>query len=303
MRAACIWQFPAIFLALAVVKADDGPTSKPPTRPKPAAAAGDPFGDTSRSQPAKPSREKAKPATKELTVTAAPFDPLLYAYLPLPTPAERKIESALASPTPPIEFVETPLKDVVEYLKDSAHIEIQLDTAGMKDAGIDAEQPVTKNLRGVSLASALNMMLDAMELRWEIHDEILLITTPKRLAEHRTTRLYVVSDIIPAGGKDGKSQDDYSTLIDLISATVAPQSWERKNGSGSIKGATLGGPNVLAYSAPHKLVLEPAPELSGAKVLSVSATYQVHRELAEYLANIRRIHKGGGAAQDSHKTR
>lgn len=134
---------------------------------------------------------------------------------------ERKIEAALSSPTPPIEFNATPLKDIVEYLKDAAHIEMQLDTAGMKDANIDPEQQVTQNIRGVSLVSALDLLLDDMGLTWEIRHEVLWITSPKRVAEHRTTRLYVVGDLVPAGGKDGKPQDEYATLIELITATVA----------------------------------------------------------------------------------
>ena len=51
-------------------------------------------------------------------------------------PAERKIREALNQPTQ-IEFVETPLKDVIDYLKDLHHIEIQLDTSALKEAGVD----------------------------------------------------------------------------------------------------------------------------------------------------------------------
>ena len=51
-----------------------------------------------------------------------------------PSPAEKKIEEALKQPTQ-IEFVETPLKDVVDYLKDLHHIEIQLDSAGLEGSG------------------------------------------------------------------------------------------------------------------------------------------------------------------------
>ena len=42
------------------------------------------------------------------------------------SPAERKIREALDQPTQ-MEFVDTPLKDVVDYLRDLHHIEIQLD--------------------------------------------------------------------------------------------------------------------------------------------------------------------------------
>ena len=312
MHAASFWRIAAPLLAIAAVNpaADpaDRAAAKPPARPQPNAAADDPFGTTAPDPfaPAKLPSAKAKQTAKEPVATAPPLDPAL-CYWPRRTVGEANVESALDKPTPPIEFTETPLKDVVDYLKGSAHIEIQLDAAGMKDARIDPEQQVTKSIRGVSLASALDILLVDTGLAWEIHHEVLWITSPKRVAEHRTTRLYVVSDLVPAGGKDGKPQDDYATLIELITATVAPGSWEGKGATGSIKGATLGGPKVLCLSlnksGADKLVLEAAAEPCWAKVLSVSATYQVHRELTEYLASIRRIRMGGGAAHDLHDVR
>ncbi len=81
------------------------------------------------------------------------------------SPAEKKIEEALKQPTQ-IEFVETPLKDVVDYLKDLHKIEIQLDSPALKEAGVDESTPVTKNLKGISLHSALKLLLD--ELAWLI---------------------------------------------------------------------------------------------------------------------------------------
>ncbi len=73
-------------------------------------------------------------------------------------PAEKKITAALKSPTQ-LEFIETPLQDVIDYLKDYHGIEIQLDTKALNDVGIDPTTPVTKNLKGISLRSALRLML------------------------------------------------------------------------------------------------------------------------------------------------
>ena len=105
------------------------------------------------------------------------------------SPAEKKIAEALKRPTT-IEFVETPLKDVVDYLKDLHHIEIQLDSAALKDAGIDESTQVTKNLKGVSLRSALKLLLDELKLKWVIHNEVLLITSPEKAEseEYMVTR-------------------------------------------------------------------------------------------------------------------
>ena len=64
--------------------------------------------------------------------------------------AVAKINAALATKTD-IDFRETPLADVIEYLKNRHKIEIQLDASGLKDAGVDPESPVTKHLSGTSL--------------------------------------------------------------------------------------------------------------------------------------------------------
>ena len=113
------------------------------------------------------------------------------------SPAEKKIEDALKQPTQ-IEFVETPLKDVVDYLKDLHHIEIQLDTAALKDASVDESTPVTKNLKGISLRSALKLLLDELQLKYVVHNEVLLITSPTKAEsdEYMTTKVYPVADLV-----------------------------------------------------------------------------------------------------------
>jgi hypothetical protein len=131
------------------------------------------------------------------------------------SPAEKKIQEALKQPTQ-IEFVETPLRDVVDYLKDLHKIEIQLDTAALKDANVDENTPVTKNLKGISLRSALKLLLDELQLRYVVRDEVLLITSPGKADELMTTKVYPVTDLVlpikdtgftggfgPLGGRQG----------------------------------------------------------------------------------------------------
>jgi ferric-dicitrate binding protein FerR (iron transport regulator) len=93
--------------------------------------------------------------------------------------AEKKIERALKEPTT-IEFDETPLQAVIDYLKDLHHIEIQFDMKELQTAGVDPDATlVTKNLKGISLRSALKLLLDDLQLKAVIHNEVLLITTPE----------------------------------------------------------------------------------------------------------------------------
>ena len=61
-----------------------------------------------------------------------------------------KIRAALDEETK-FDFNELPLQDVVLYLKDRHHIEIQLDTKVLEEASIGVETPVTRNLQGITL--------------------------------------------------------------------------------------------------------------------------------------------------------
>ena len=61
-------------------------------------------------------------------------------------PAEKKIREELAKPTT-MEFIETPLQDAVDYLKDLHSIEIQLDSKALEEAGVSNETPVSRTLQ------------------------------------------------------------------------------------------------------------------------------------------------------------
>ena len=93
---------------------------------------------------------------------------------------------------------DTPLKDVIDYLKDLHHVEIQLDGQALKDAGIEESVPITKNLKGISLRSALKLLLDDLELKYVVHNEVLLITTPARIdsEDYLTNKVYPVADLV-----------------------------------------------------------------------------------------------------------
>ena len=110
---------------------------------------------------------------------------------------EEKIIEQLDRPTE-LEFFEQPLIDVIDYLKELHEIEIQLDTRALEEVGVDSQTPITKNLTGISLRSAFNLMLKDYDLKYVIDDEVLLITTrdeaetPERLA----TKVYPVADLV-----------------------------------------------------------------------------------------------------------
>jgi hypothetical protein len=96
-----------------------------------------------------------------------------------------------------LEFIETPLGDVVRYLKEVHQIPIEVDTHALDDAGITTEVPVTRYLKEVSLRTALRLVLRDLNLTYVIEDEVLTITSAEAAALRPATRAYSVASILP----------------------------------------------------------------------------------------------------------
>lgn len=183
--------------------------------------------------------------------------------------AEEKIEAAFKETTQ-FEFTETPLTGAIDFLKSKHKIEIQLDRKALDDVGIGRDTPITANLKGVNLKSALRLVLRNLGLTYVIKDGVLLITTPEAAESELLTRIYPISDLVlPPNAPDG-SQPDFDSLIKLIASTVKPTSWDEVGGAGSVTPF----PNNLT--------------------LVVSQTQEVHEEIEDLLAQLRLVTRQSG---------
>ena len=182
------------------------------------------------------SREKAVPATTAPAAEPGKAAPEVSKNGPAAKKAktqpprvnpEAAIAAALNSPAR-MEFVATPLKDVIDYLKDLYHVEIQLDLAALKEAGVKPETPVTFNAgKKETLDSALNKLLasKSLGLTYVVWNEVILVTSsPKAESDQfMPTRVYKVL----------QATDD-NRLIDQIKTQVEPKSWADNGGTGTI---------------------------------------------------------------------
>jgi hypothetical protein len=186
------------------------------------------------------------------------------------TAAEVRIAQALSDATQ-LEFIDTPLEDVVDTLKDMHAIEIQLDQRAMDDVGIGSDAPITADMKGISLRSGLRLILGQLDLTFVIQDEVLLITTPEEVETHLAARIYPLRT--PAAGRSGgyggssgygdesagyeESPSYGGRLIDTIRTVIQPATWHE-----------VGGPGRIAAVSLEKL-----------EVLVVSQTSYVHQEI------------------------
>jgi len=118
------------------------------------------------------------------------------------SPNDAKLVAALDEKTE-LDCVAQPLSEVVDYLKARHGIEIQFDDKALSDQGIGTDTPVTRKLKGITLRSALRLLLSEMDLTYVIRSQVLLITTKAEAETMRSSRVYPVPDLAAPLGTPG----------------------------------------------------------------------------------------------------
>jgi hypothetical protein len=232
---------------------------------------------------------------------------------PVPSAGQAKILAALDQPTE-FDFKERPFGEVIDYFHQKHEIKILLDRKSLRDAGIDTDAPITQTLKNIRLRSALRLMLAQLDLTYVVGDGYLLITSENEAENKLSVKVYPVRDLValdsdfrpapPANdGTDdspspadmlprppfsglggfglGSRRDkldeagDFSGLIDMITSSIAPTTWDE-----------VGGPGAIA-------------ENQNAMSIAVSQTDDVHEEIVVLLAALRRVRDDQLAAAKS----
>lgn len=108
--------------------------------------------------------------------------------------ARKRIEAALEEQTE-LSYTETPLNDFVKALVKKHKFPIVIDRRALDDVGIGADTPITVSLKGVTLRSALRLVLKNLDLTYVIQDQTLQITTAETAESQLVTKIYVVRDL------------------------------------------------------------------------------------------------------------
>jgi general secretion pathway protein D len=234
------------------------------------------------------------------------------------SPAEQEIQKSLGKPVE-VKFINRPLNEVVNVLSQMTGVNIYLDPSGLHAEGVTVDTPVTLDLSmPISLKSALNLLLEPLNLSYVIQNEVLRVTSQQTRDSNVYAKVYYVADLVipipnftptynmgiagalkeslatlgyggggspngrapltfakddPSnaggamnptvlgqqansqngglfptasnrnvntpggpGGMGGGVQADFDPLIDLITSTIEPDSWQDVGGPGSISG-------------------------------------------------------------------
>lgn len=108
---------------------------------------------------------------------------------------EREIERRILQPIS-LDFNDVPLEKVVRDIGDLTGINVVPDIRALQDAGISVRQPLNFKVEGMSIKSALTLLLDQLHLTYVIKDEALQVTTPERAKGKMVSKTYQVADLI-----------------------------------------------------------------------------------------------------------
>jgi hypothetical protein len=178
-------------------------------------------------------------------------------------------------------FKNATLESLVEFLT-TAGVPAHIDQQALDDIGLGADAPLTFNQPSIRLRDGLTLALSQYDLTWTVRYGRVVITTEEADEDDLITRVYDVRNLVELApvpvwlGYHGNCSAettyyyDFDSLINTITSTIRPDSWGQVGGRGDIQ----------PYCTRHM------------RVIIVSQTYQVHRQLSELL---RELAKYGGS--------
>lgn len=147
---------------------------------------------------------------------------------------------------------ETTLKEVVATLAKKMNVHVELDAWALDELGMGPDTPLAFDWpKSVSVRSVLRITLNRIdpEVTFMIRDEAIVITTKEVESENLVTRFYDVADIC-AGCVlcNGAVDYDFDPMIELITTTVEPDTWEEAGGAGRVSEFRVNGVRAIVAS-------------------------------------------------------
>lgn len=146
---------------------------------------------------------------------------------------EDRLQAGLNRPLR-VEFEATTLRDVAAFLRQHLGVPVLIDRAALQDIGRDENMQISVKLHGLTARSVLHHVLAPSKLAFAAKDGALLITTQEAVEHQLTTEVFSVTDLVHCGTDRCPEAANYDALIELITSTVVPESWDEVGGPGSI---------------------------------------------------------------------
>lgn len=127
-------------------------------------------------------------------------------------------------------FHKTPLDEALATISNGAKVDIYFDHAALDDVPVATDTPVSLATGRYTAREALRRILDSCGLKYSIEYGGLIVTTRECGRERLDIAVYDVSDFVVPENAWGYSE----SLIECITTTLDPTSWDAVGGEGSI---------------------------------------------------------------------
>ncbi len=129
-----------------------------------------------------------------------------------------------------IQFQEIPLVEVLNSLAKEQGFQLSIDLNELDKLGIDHEVPVTEYKEDISLRLGMKLILKPWDLAYYIEDGLVVVTSSEDAEQSMRTLHYPIRDLL------NRDQPAASVVrvLQLVTTTVAPDSWENVGGQGTI---------------------------------------------------------------------
>jgi hypothetical protein len=111
-----------------------------------------------------------------------------------PTELEQKLAKRLS-----VEFIETPLRDVLTYLSDTNDVQFYVNAKALEGEGVSTDAPVTLRLKEVRMDTVLDLALEQASngvAAYVERDGVLIISEVTRLADRLEVHVYNCRDLL-----------------------------------------------------------------------------------------------------------
>ncbi len=137
--------------------------------------------------------------------------------------ADANVRRQLARPLD-VDFTDTPLTDVAEWLSDRLEVQVWLDREAFTEEGIPTDMPVTLQFPAISGDVLLSRLLKPRQMAYVIEHGLLVFTTASKEKERLVTKVYDVRDLLARGLHPN------DPIRGLETTTSGP--WQTRDGEG-----------------------------------------------------------------------
>jgi len=183
-----------------------------------------------------------------------------------PEPVRVDVQARLGDPIVAIRFPDVPLVDAVGLLARMSTLPITFDPVALAEMDVSVHDRITVEVTDATVGEILEAVLSRRGLAYVVEGDHVLVTSPEKKRNALRTVRYTVSDLT------GPEPAAVAALARLVEELVAPESWRRAGGRGTVEAAD-GQLEVVQTDPTHHQVLAFCEKLRVARGIPVRSRH------------------------------